>query len=78
MRMMANFPAIKKNFPKSQSFLMSEWTSRDPGVKDAAFIRLLRVLCGDHNDCGLTVRLLHAQPLPLPWPCSCCVAHCQQ
>lgn len=62
LRMVANQHAIKTNFPKSETFIMSNWTSKDVAVKDAAFTRLLKVICGEANECTQGVR--HA-PLPL-------------
>jgi hypothetical protein len=56
LRMVANFHSIKQNFPDSESFLMSEWTSKDVAVKDAAFNRLLKVICGPDNECAAGVR----------------------
>jgi hypothetical protein len=56
LRMVANQHAIKTNFPNSQTFIMSNWTSADVAVKDAAFARLLRVICGESNECSQGVR----------------------
>jgi len=56
LRMVANQHSIKTNFPDSESFLMSEWTSKDVAVKDAAFTRLLKVICGETNECSQGVR----------------------
>ena len=56
LRMVANQHSIKTNWPNSESFIMSNWTSKDVAVKDAAFARLLKVICGETNECSRGVR----------------------
>ena len=54
--MVANQHSIKTNFSNSESFIMSDWTSKDVAVRDAAFARLLKVICGETNECSRGVR----------------------
>jgi hypothetical protein len=65
--MVANQHSIKTNFPDNhESFMMSNWTSKDVAVRNAAFARLLKVICGESNECSRGVRhaLLPPQPDP--------------